>query len=137
MKLPVRIYYEDTDCGGVVYYANYLRYFERGRTEFLRELGVSLSDMHANGTLFVVRKAEVEYLSPCYYNDLVHIDTQITGLTGATMTFSHSITRDGDPVELAKGTVLLACVGKEGRPARIPEDIKNALKPCIPALAQR
>ncbi len=126
--LPIRVYYEDTDCGGVVYYANYLRYFERGRTEFLRDRGISLTDCHDKGILFVVTKAELEYLSPGRYNDLLLLDTQLTEMSRITMTFRHSIKREGSEKELARGTVTLASVNMEGRPVRIPEDIRAILK---------
>lgn len=127
MLIPIRIYYEDTDCGGVVYYANYLRYFERGRTEFLREKGISLPDLHDKGILFVVTKVEVEYLSPCRYNDILLLDTQLTNISRATMTFRHSIKREGSEKELVRGTVVLASVGKDGRPIGIPEELKKVL----------
>lgn len=126
MLLPIRVYYEDTDCGGVVYYANYLKYFERGRTELLREMGFSLTDFHDKGILFVVAKVEVEYLSPCRYNDLLILDTQLTDMSRATMTFKHSISREGSGKELVSGTVILVSVGKDGKPTRIPEEIKKA-----------
>ena len=126
--LPIRIYYEDTDCGGVVYYANYLRYFERGRTEFLRDRGVSLTDCHNNGVVFVVTKAELEYLSPGRYNDLLLLDTQLTDISGVKMTFSHIIKREGSEKELVRGMVTLASVNSDGRPVRLPENIRAMLK---------
>ncbi|MBF8251566.1 MAG: ybgC [Deltaproteobacteria bacterium] len=126
--LPIRIYYEDTDCGGVVYYANYLRYFERGRTEFLRDRGVSLTDCHNNGVVFVVTKAELEYLSPGRYNDLLLLDTQLTDISGVKMTFSHIMKREGSEKELVRGMVTLASVNSDGRPVRLPENIRAMLK---------
>lgn len=125
--LPIRVYYEDTDCGGVVYYANYLRYFERGRTEFLRDKGISLTDCHDKGILFVVTRAEVEYLSPGRYNDLLLLDTRLTDISRITMTFNHSMKREGSERELVRGTVTLASVNMNGRPVRLPEDIKAKL----------
>lgn len=125
--LPIRVYYEDTDCGGVVYYANYLRYFERGRTEFLRDRGTSLTDCHDKGILFVVTKAELEYLSPGRYNDLLLLDTQLTDMSRITMTFRHSIKREGSEKELVRGIVTLASVNMEGRPVRIPDELRRAL----------
>lgn len=125
--LPIRVYYEDTDCGGVVYYANYLRYFERGRTEFLRDRGISLTDCHDKGILFVVTKAELEYLSPGRYNDLLLLDTQLTEMSRITMTFRHSIKREGTEKELVRGIVTLASVNMEGRPVRIPDELRRAL----------
>lgn len=128
MLLPIRIYYEDTDCGGVVYYANYLKYFERGRTEFLREKGFSLTDFHDKGILFVVTGVEIEYLSPARYNDLLLVDTQLTDISRATITFKHSIKREGSEKELVKGTVVLASIGKDGRPIGIPEELKKSVR---------
>lgn len=125
--LPIRIYYEDTDCGGVVYYANYLKYFERGRTEFLRERGISIPDCQKNGIFFLVTRAELEYLSPGRYNDLLLLDTQLTDFGNVKMTFNHSIMREGSEKALVRGVVTLASVNCEGRPTRIPEDIKNKL----------
>ncbi len=126
MLLPIRIYYEDTDCGGVVYYANYLKYFERGRVEFLRERKISLSELENKGILFLVARAEIEYLSPCRYDDILLLDTQIAEISGATMTFKHTIRREGSEKELVRGTVVLASVGEDGRPIRIPEELKKA-----------
>lgn len=128
MRLAIRIYYEDTDCGGVVYYANYLRYFERGRTELLRSLGISLPGLREEGLLFVVVKAEAEYLAPCRYDDLIYLDTEILAATGATLTFSHSIRKEGAGCEAVRGTVVLAAVGTDGRPTRLPSRLRAALK---------
>lgn len=127
--LPIRVYYEDTDCGGVVYYANYLRYFERGRTEFLRERGVSLTDYHDKGIVFVVTRAEVDYLSPGRYSDLLLLDTRLTGISGVTMTFRHEMKREGSEKELVRGSVVLASVNRDGRPVKLPADIKAKLEP--------
>lgn len=128
MRLPIRIYYEDTDCGGVVYYANYLKYFERGRTELLRALGVSLPKLRKEGFLFVVRKAEAEYLAPCRYDDLIYLDTGISASTGATVTFRHSIIKEGSGTEAVRGEVVLAAINPDGRPARLPSQLRAALK---------
>lgn len=128
MRLPIRIYYEDTDCGGVVYYANYLKYFERGRTEFLRELGVSLPKLRDRGFLFVVRKAEIEYLAPCRYDDLVSLETELTAATGATVTFTHSVKKDGLETEAVRGVVTLAAVVSDGKPTRLPAELRAALE---------
>lgn len=125
--LHIRVYYEDTDCGGVVYYANYLRYFERGRTEFLRDKGISLTECRDKGILFVVTRAEVEYLSPGRYNDLLLLDTQLTEMSRITMTFRHGIKREGSEKEVVRGIVTLASVNTEGRPVRIPDELRRAL----------
>lgn len=126
--LPIRVYYEDTDCGGVVYYANYLRYFERGRTEFLRERGVSLAECHDKGIVFVVTRAELDYLSPGRHDDLLLLDTQLAEMSRITMTFRHKINREGSDKELVKGVVTLATVNRDGRPVRLPSDLEKALR---------
>ncbi len=128
MRLNIRIYYEDTDCGGVVYYANYLRYFERGRTEYLRERGVSPSGLLEKGMLFVVRKVEVDYLSPARYDDILVLETEVIEISRTSVTFAQAIKKeDGLDTLVARGTVVLVMLGELGKPARIPEDLKTAL----------
>lgn len=133
MKIPVRIYYEDTDCGGVVYYANYLKYFERGRTELLRGLGISLSGYHATGIVFVVTGVEASYIAPCRYDDLIIVETVAAGLSGATMTFDHTIKKEGRDAICVKGRVTVASVGADGRPVRVPAEVREALKSVLKA----
>lgn len=128
MRMAIRIYYEDTDCGGVVYYANYLRYFERGRTELLRERGVSLTALHEKGVVFAVIKADVSYLSPCRYGELVMLDTRVGDVTGATMTFEHTVRKEGSDKDAVRGVVVMASLGQGGRPVRIPQEVRSALK---------
>ncbi len=128
MRIPVRIYYEDTDCGGVVYYANYLKYFERGRTEFLRRLGVSLTELAVKGIVFVVTKVEVDYRSPARYDDILTLDTQISKTSAATITFGHTITRDDGAAPLVTASVALAAIGPDGKPVRLPSEVKRILR---------
>ncbi len=86
-KIDVRVYYEDTDAGGVVYYANYLKYIERGRTEFLRGLGFDQDALIAQeNVLFVVRSIEANYLSPALFNDLIEVQTEIKSMSHASLT---------------------------------------------------
>jgi len=125
--LPIRVYYEDTDCAGVVYYAGYLRYFERGRVEFFRDLGISVSDYHDKGLIFVVTNVEVEYILPGRYDDLLLLDTRLTDISGVTLTFRHSVTKEGSEKELARGSVVLALVNRDGKPVRIPEELRRVL----------
>jgi acyl-CoA thioester hydrolase len=120
-RLMVRIYYADTDCGGVVYYANYLRYFERARTEYLRERDVDLGVWAEKGLYFVVSRVEIDYKAPARYSDLLEIETVVTGLSKASMTFSHSV-RDQKGRLIADSMVILVCVSG-GRPRRIPDEI--------------
>ena len=126
--LPIRVYYEDTDCGGVVYYANYLKYFERGRTEFLRDRGVSLAECHDKGIVFVVTRAELDYLSPGKYNDLLLLDTQLANMSRITMTFRHIMRKEGSEKQLVTGLVTLATVNRDGKPVRLPGDIEKTLR---------
>lgn len=128
MKIQIRIYYEDTDCGGVVYYANYLKYFERGRTELLRDLGVPLPELIEKGFAFVVRRAEADYLSPCRYDDLLTVETRISAVSRVTITFEHAIKKNGSDAYAVRGIAVLALVGKDGRPAAIPPEVKKILE---------
>ncbi len=123
-SMEVRVYYEDTDCGGVVYYANYLRYIERARTEYLREMGVDLVTLVEEGIIFVVRSVQVGYRSSARYNDLLSIDTELT-LGRASLHFTHAIKRG--ETTIVNAICELACVGRSGKPIRIPEDVKKSL----------
>ncbi len=132
--LPIRIYYEDTDCGGVVYYANYLKYFERGRTEFLRDCGLTLNELMKEGIYFVVVHAELDYLLPGRYGDLLTLDTCVTGTGPASVTFRHEIRR-GEEL-LVRGSVKLATVSGEMRPLRLPPSLREILSGCMEERAE-
>ena len=125
--MEIRIYYEDTDCGGVVYYANYLRYFERARTEFIRDKGIDLAELMEMGYIFTVSHAEVEYKAPAYYGDVLEITAGLTNITKASFTFFHEIYRKKDNRLIVKGTAKLVCVNKKGRPVRLPESMQEKL----------
>lgn len=125
--MEIRIYYEDTDCGGVVYYANYLKYFERARTEFIRNLGIDLAGLMETGYLFTVSRVEVDYKSPAYYGSVLLITTELSELTHASFSFSHSITIKENSKIVVNGKAKLVCVGKDGRPTRLPESLRNKL----------
>jgi len=125
--LTIRVYYEDTDCGNVVYYANYLRYMERGRTELLRDLGIDLSVYHDQGFVFTVAEANVKYRRSAHYNDLLTVVTAVKEVTNASMTF-HSDIFCGETL-LAEGDIKAACVKlSSGRPARIPAEMFQAMQ---------
>ena len=89
--MDIRIYYEDTDCGGMVYYGNYLKYFERARTHYLEDRGLSVAELMKAGTIFVVVHAEVDYRSPARYGDRLTVETVVSDVTAASFTFSHVI----------------------------------------------
>lgn len=124
--IPVRIYYEDTDAGGVVYYANYLRYMERARTEWLRALGFEQDQLVANeGVIFAVRSAHLEFLKPAHFNDLLEVTVRVASRRGASLTFAQSVRRDGTAV--CEGEVRVACL-----------DARSFVPRALPvALAQR
>lgn len=125
--MEIRIYYEDTDCGGVVYYANYLRYFERARTEYLRGRGVSVADYMEQGILFVVAHADLDYLSPARYDEVLVVSTRLT-LGRASLEFSHGVSEKTTGRPVVKGKAVLACVNVNGRPVKIPAEIRDRLK---------
>jgi len=128
-NLPVRIYYEDTDHGGVVYYANYLKYMERGRTEFLRAAGIELNDIEQNeGVLFAVTEAHTYYHAPARFNDLLDVETMLTEVRGARIVFHHTIRRTSDHALLTESDIRLACMDRCGKVRRIPASLRPLLQ---------
>ena len=127
---PVRIYWEDTDGGGIVYYANYLRYMERARTEWVRSLGISQAALALDpGVLFTVVEAQVKYLAPAKLEDALAVSCEPT-LTGrVSMAFRQRVYRDSLEGELlAEGTIRVACVATGSlRPRRIPDAMRTAI----------
>lgn len=125
---PVRIYYEDTDAGGVVFYANYLKFFERARTELLRSLGFEQDLLiEREHVLFAVRSVQVDYLSPARFNEQVMVSAEITELKKASLSFHQQITRENKL--LCTGDVRIACLdAKTMRPKAIPEQLMRAAK---------
>jgi acyl-CoA thioester hydrolase len=124
-RFPLRVYYEDTDAAGIVYYANYLKFAERARTEMLRAIGVehrSLRD--ETGVAFAVRRCDVEYMAPARLDDLLEVRTRITDLRGAAIEAEQVVTRGND--ELARLKVMLVCVGPGGNATRIPKPVRQA-----------
>jgi acyl-CoA thioester hydrolase len=124
---PIRVYYEDTDAGGVVYYANYLRFVERARTEALRDLGVPHADMAAqHGVIFMVRRIKLDYLAPARLDDALTVRTVPLRIRGASVDLRQSVWR-GETM-IVDADVQLACVHAEtGRPGRIPTRWRDAL----------
>lgn len=125
--MEIRVYYEDTDCGGIVYYANYLKYFERARTEYFRERGVEIAAYAATGVLFVVAHVEIDYRLPARYNDLLEIETEVVDFSRATLTFAHTIRRHGTEEIVVEGWARLVCIDETGRPRRLPEELTQIL----------
>lgn len=124
---PVRVYWEDTDAGGVVYYANYLKFLERARSEWLRTLGIGQSDLAARDrVVFVVRHVTADYLRPARYDDLLEVLCRVDELGGASLTLAQEV-RLGDKV-LLTARVRIACVEMTGfRPAKIPPHVMQRL----------
>jgi len=123
---PVRIYFEDTDAGGIVYYANYLKFAERARTELMRLMGlVHGAVMRDEGWGFTVRDCTASYLAPAELDDVVEVQSRVTGVTGATISLEQTVRRSG--VDLARLTVRLAGRRASGRPARLPPQLRARL----------
>jgi acyl-CoA thioester hydrolase len=118
-NMEIRIYYEDTDCGGVVYYGNYLKYFERARTEYLEERGLSITGLMKEGTVFVVVHAEVDYRSPARYGDRLVIETVVSDMTAASFTFSHVIREQESQRVVVEGSARLAATDGNGKVKRL------------------
>ena len=125
-RLPVRVYYEDTDFSGVVYHANYLRFLERGRTDSLRLAGLDQSSLHGEGSglVFAVRRMSLDFLKPARMDDVVVVETRIQAVRGASLVLAQSIRRDGDLLLTAE-ILVAALMG--GRPVRIPDEVRRAL----------
>lgn len=119
----IDIYYEDTDCGGVVYYANYLRYFERARTKALLNRGVDPAEWMRKDVLFTVTRAEVGYKGPAAYGDTLLIETAIENAKGPRLTFTYKVTIKNGGRLVATGRTDMACVNGDMKPRRIPPEI--------------
>jgi acyl-CoA thioester hydrolase len=133
VEFRLRVYYEDTDAGGIVYYANYLKFIERARTEALLALGLSQTALRErHGILFVVRDVAVRYLAPARLEDQLVVTTRVGAIEGVCIGMGQDVLRDG--LVLAKCRVGLACVGPGGRPVRVPAAVAAALG-ALPPLA--
>jgi len=126
--MDIRIYYEDTDCGGVVYYANYLKYFERARTQYLEERGLSVAELMKEDTVFVVVHAEVDYRSSARYGDWLVIETVISDMTAASFTFSHVIRERESRRVVVEGSARLAAINGKGKVKRLDKAMAAMLQ---------
>jgi len=129
-RFPVRVYYEDTDVGGVVYYANYLKFMERARTEWLRALGFEQDQlMRDPGVLFAVRRVEIDYLKPALFNDQLTVVARVAGRGRASLEFEQEIRREPGGELLSRGRIKLACLTARGlRPSPLPAAIEEKLR---------
>ncbi|GJL67694.1 MAG: acyl-CoA thioesterase [Nitrospirales bacterium] len=125
--MEVRVYYEDTDCGGVVYYANYLKYFERARTHYLESHGLSISALIQEGTEFRVIRAELSYRSAATYGDTLLVETTVAADRRISLTFSHVIKDRTSKRLVVEGSATLVAVDTNGKIKRLPPPILKVL----------
>ena len=124
----LRIYYEDTDAGGVVYHANYLKYMSRARVEFFRELGFEIDALSEQGFNFVVASAKLDFFHPATLNDVLTVRTQILKLGAASLDFSHLIQKTSrQSIDICRGEFKVACVDKDFKPCRISDRLRKAI----------
>jgi acyl-CoA thioester hydrolase len=122
-SLPVRVYYEDTDMGGIVYYANYLKYIERGRSVWVQDIGVDQMALRDAGYVFAVRRVEADYKAPARLDDLLTVETSVHSVSGARLVMDQKVLR-GDTV-LFSAIVTVVCLTVTGAPARLPEEVRR------------
>jgi len=124
---PIRVYYEDTDAGGVVFYANYLKFFERARTEMLRDMGFEQDQLIAEqNIIFVVRTVQIDYLTPARFNDALETTAEVTQAKKVSLNFEQTVTRNGEV--LCKGNIRIACLdAKTMKPKAIPPQLLEKL----------
>ncbi len=127
-SFDIRVYYEDTDLAGIVYYANYLKFIERARTEFVRSLGVDQVALKRDrGIVFAVRRVEADYISAGKFDDLLTVETSVIRTTGARIELGQDVRR-GDEI-LFTSQITLVALRDSGSPTRIPADIRSMLQP--------
>lgn len=129
-RFALRVYYEDTDLAGIVYYANYLRFIERARTEWVRALGVDQAALRRDqGIVFAVRRIEADYLRPAKFDDELVVETRLTSAGGARIELAQEVLRGAETFFSA--AVTLVCLTEQGTPARVPADIRARLVPVL------
>lgn len=123
---PIRVHYEDTDMGGIVYHANYLKYVERARSDWVRGLGIDQRMMkERDGVIFAVRRAECDFLMPARLDDLLEVRSTMTRVTGARLVMDQRVMRGTDL--LFSALVTIVCINEAGHPARLPANIRLIL----------
>jgi acyl-CoA thioester hydrolase len=128
---PFRVYYEDTDLAGIVYYANYLKFIERARTEWVRSLGIDQTALRAqSGIVFAVRRVEADYLRPAVFDDELTVSTSLQSMSGARLTLGQDVWRGSD--RIFGSVVTLVCMNLAGRPARLSAGLRDALAAMLP-----
>lgn len=125
-RFAVRVYWEDTDAGGIVYYANYLKFAERARSELVRHAGIDQSGLHAaHGIAFAVRRCDIDYRAPARLDDLLEVVTRVDAVGGASLAMAQDVVR-GDTL-VVRMRVDLVCVNRDLQPVRLPTDVRHAL----------
>ncbi|HTH18414.1 MAG TPA: YbgC/FadM family acyl-CoA thioesterase [Magnetospirillum sp.] len=127
----VRVYWEDTDAGGIVYHSNYLNFAERARTEMVRKAGLKQSDLAAEGYAFAVRHVAVDFLKSAKLDDLLEVESTPKAMGGASMEVGQVIRRLDDGAELVRLDVKLAFISLDGKPVRIPAQLRNSLQALV------
>ncbi len=129
-RFSLRVYYEDTDTGGIVYYANYLRFFERGRTEMLRSMGISHQDLKVqHGLIFAVRSCSIDYQAPARLDDVLDVVTEICALGASRLDMQQFIRHEEKILTTARITVV--AIGDDGRAKRIPSALRQIIIPLL------
>ena len=123
-----RIYYGDTDAGGVIYYANYLRYFEKSWFEYLAARGLSLVDWEKQGIYFIIKRVEVDYISPARYGEIIQVQTDVAQVTRASFTFHHRVILKDSGRLIAEGKNQMVCISAEGKLRRFPPEFLGRLQ---------
>ncbi|MEH6519688.1 tol-pal system-associated acyl-CoA thioesterase [Sulfitobacter sp.] len=121
-RKEIRVYYEDTDMAGIVYYANYLRFIERARSDWVREVGIDQLAMKEAGVVFAVRRVEADYVSPARFDDILEVRTTLDSLSSARMVMAQEVWRGDVLIFTAK--VLIVCIGASGKPVRLPAECR-------------
>ncbi|MEM8776506.1 MAG: tol-pal system-associated acyl-CoA thioesterase [Pseudomonadota bacterium] len=122
-RFPIRVYYEDTDMAGVVYYVNYLKYIERARSDWVREMGIDQNAMRDDdGIVFVVRRVEADYLASARFDDELEVQTNVVSASGVRLIMEQHVTRQ--EACLFSAIVTIVCVNADGKPVRLPANIR-------------
>ncbi|WP_226628086.1 tol-pal system-associated acyl-CoA thioesterase [Alloyangia pacifica] len=125
-EFPVRVYYEDTDMAGIVYHANYLKYIERARSDWVRARGIDQNALReAEGIVFVVRRLEADYLAPARFDEELVVRTEVKSVSGVRLGLTQEVQRDGKP--LFRAEVTLVAITSDGHPARLPGAIRRQM----------
>lgn len=125
-RLNIRVYYEDTDLAGIVYYANYLKFIERARTEWVREMGVDQAALKQDeGLVFAVRRVEADYLIPAKFDDDLTVETRVDAITGVRIMLTQEVKRGAQVLFVAQVTIV--AITESGHPARLPAIIRRNL----------